>query len=49
MLYEVITNKVIRLFYNSLLPGGILCLGTKETLMFSEYTDKFQQLHKLNT
>ncbi len=41
-------NKVIRLFYNSLLPGGILCLGTKETLMFSEYTDKFQQLHKLN-
>jgi chemotaxis protein methyltransferase CheR len=41
-------NKVIKLFYECLLPGGILCLGTKETLMFSEYNEKFQQISKLN-
>lgn len=41
-------NRVIKLFYDSLVSGGILCLGTKETLMFSEFKEKFKQLHKLN-
>jgi chemotaxis protein methyltransferase CheR len=41
-------NRVIKLFYESLLPGGLLCLGVKETLMFSSYKNKFTQLHKLN-
>jgi chemotaxis protein methyltransferase CheR len=35
-------NRVIRLFYDSLCPGGFLCLGTKESLRFSEYADKFE-------
>lgn len=34
-------NKVIRLFYESLIPGGFLCLGSKESLRFSEHSDKF--------
>lgn len=41
-------NKVLNLFFESLLPGGILCLGTKETLMFSEHKNSFKQLHKMN-
>lgn len=41
-------NRVHKLFYESLLPGGVLCLGTKETLMFSDYKDKYKQLHKMN-
>jgi chemotaxis protein methyltransferase CheR len=40
-------NRVIRLLYESLLPGGILCLGTKETLIFSEHRSKYVQLDKL--
>ncbi|UZP66387.1 protein-glutamate O-methyltransferase CheR [Desulfovibrio mangrovi] len=35
-------NKVLKLFYDSLCPGGFLCLGSKETLMFSEIADKFE-------
>lgn len=35
-------NKVFKLFYDSLCPGGFLCLGSKETLMFSEIADKFE-------
>lgn len=37
-------NRVIRLFYNSLCRGGILCLGSKESLRFSDLSDKFEQL-----
>ncbi|MCB0395048.1 MAG: protein-glutamate O-methyltransferase CheR [Flavobacteriales bacterium] len=37
-------NKVIRLFHQSLVRGGILCLGHKETLMFSEYGKYFEAL-----
>jgi chemotaxis protein methyltransferase CheR len=29
-------NQVIRLFNSSILPGGYLCLGTKETVRFSD-------------
>lgn len=35
-------NRVVRLFYESLCPGGFLCLGTKESLKFSDYFNKFQ-------
>ncbi len=38
-------NRVLRLFYDSLCRGGILCLGSKESLKFSDLTDKFEQLH----
>ncbi|MBI9108583.1 MAG: protein-glutamate O-methyltransferase CheR [Spirochaetales bacterium] len=35
-------NKVLRLFCDSLVPGGFLCLGTKETLKFSDVEDYFE-------
>ncbi|HAS61729.1 MAG TPA: chemotaxis protein CheR [Vibrio sp.] len=35
-------NKVFQLFYDSLLPGGFLCLGSKESLRFSTIADKFE-------
>lgn len=41
-------NRVLGLFYESLLAGGLLCLGVKETLIFSKHKEKFSQLHKLN-
>jgi chemotaxis protein methyltransferase CheR len=34
-------NKVIRLFYESLVPGGFLCLGSKESLRFASIAAKF--------
>jgi len=37
-------NKVQSLFYNSLMRGGILCLGTKESLRFTDYSDKYSVL-----
>lgn len=38
-------NKVFKLFYNSLCHGGILCLGTKETIRFSDIENKFIELN----
>ncbi|MCF8366259.1 MAG: protein-glutamate O-methyltransferase CheR [Bacteroidales bacterium] len=34
-------DKVIRLFYDSLVPGGFLCLGSKESLRFASLADRF--------
>lgn len=34
-------NKVIHLFYESLIPGGFLCLGSKESLRFAAKADAF--------
>lgn len=34
-------NKVQALFYSSLLNGGILCLGSKEGLCFTNFDDKY--------
>lgn len=34
-------NKVMKLFYDSLCPGGFLCLGPKESLRFTACADKF--------
>ncbi|MBI1288631.1 MAG: protein-glutamate O-methyltransferase CheR [Flavobacteriales bacterium] len=39
-------NKVHGLFHNSLVNGGILCLGNKESLQFSEYQSHFDVLDK---
>jgi chemotaxis protein methyltransferase CheR len=41
-------NKVFKMFYDSLIPGGLLCLGTKETLYYSENKKDYKQLHDLN-
>jgi len=35
-------NRVFNLFYDSLIPGGFLCLGSKESLRFSDIADKFE-------
>lgn len=35
-------NRVIELFYNSLSPGGYLCLGSKESITFTSYQDLFE-------
>ncbi|WDP90856.1 MAG: protein-glutamate O-methyltransferase CheR [Desulfobacter sp.] len=39
-------NHVLRLFYDSLIPGGYLCLGSKESLKFTEMADKFDVVCK---
>jgi len=39
-------NRVLNLFYQSLEPLGILCLGTKETLAFSDVANKFEIVSK---
>ncbi len=35
-------DRVIKLFMDSLCPGGFLCLGSKESLSFSEHADMFE-------
>ncbi|MBC7607189.1 MAG: protein-glutamate O-methyltransferase CheR [Burkholderiales bacterium] len=39
-------NKVQHLFYNSLINGGILCLGSKESLRFTDLHDEYKELDK---
>jgi chemotaxis protein methyltransferase CheR len=39
-------NKVLNLFYDSLVHGGFLCLGNKECLLFSEIEHKFATTDK---
>ncbi|MBF0129589.1 MAG: protein-glutamate O-methyltransferase CheR [Alphaproteobacteria bacterium] len=38
---RTLQNRVLRLFRDSLARGGILCLGAKETLEFSDVADDF--------
>lgn len=38
---KILQNRVIRLFYDSLIHKGFLCLGTKETLQFSDIQNRF--------
>jgi len=37
-------DKVIGLFYDSLVPSGILCLGTKESIKFSMHEPLFESV-----
>ncbi len=37
-------NRVIRLFRDSLCDGGLLCLGSKESIRFSEYSSDFEDI-----
>lgn len=39
---QELQNRVFGLFYDSLVPGGFLCLGSKESLKFSDIADKFE-------
>ena len=40
-------NRVLRLFHESLCRGGFLCLGSKESLQFTDYEQEFEVLHKV--
>jgi chemotaxis protein methyltransferase CheR len=39
-------NKVQKLFHDSLVNGGILCLGSKEGLRFTNFFEKYTELDK---
>jgi len=39
-------NTVQKLFYDSLIDGGILCLGSKEGLRFTDFFEKYTELDK---
>ncbi|SHG77683.1 chemotaxis protein methyltransferase CheR [Chryseolinea serpens] len=39
-------NKVQKIFFDSLINGGILCLGAKEGLRFSDLRDEYTELDK---
>ncbi|HBX51599.1 MAG: chemotaxis protein CheR [Bacteroidetes bacterium RIFOXYA12_FULL_35_11] len=39
-------NKVQKLFYDSLINGGILCLGSKEGLRFTDLDKEYSELDK---
>lgn len=39
-------DHVLKTFLDSLLPGGILCLGSKETLQFSKFYQSFTQIDR---
>ncbi|MDZ4678841.1 MAG: CheR family methyltransferase [Saprospiraceae bacterium] len=39
-------NKVQKLLYESLINGGILCLGSKEGLGFTDFYEKYIELDK---
>lgn len=41
-------NKVHQLFYSSLINGGILCLGSKESLRFTDLNDKYVEADRKN-
>lgn len=39
-------NRVLELFYSSLVNGGILCLGSKETIEFTSVEDRFEEIDR---
>jgi len=39
-------NKVQNIFYDSLINGGVLCLGSKESIQFTDLHDKYTELDK---
>ena len=45
---KTLQNRVLGLFSNSLTNSGVLCLGTKESLRFSDYENNFEVLDKKN-
>jgi chemotaxis protein methyltransferase CheR len=46
---RTLQNRVLRLFDDSLIHGGFLCLGTKETIQFSDVEAAFEQIDKRQT
>ena len=39
---QELQDRVVKLFWDSLCPGGFLCLGSRESLKFSRYADRFE-------
>ena len=43
---QQLQNRVINLFYDSLCPFGLLCLGNKESLLLADRQENFSELDK---
>ncbi len=43
---RVLQNRVFNLFMDSLCYGGFLCIGSKESIRFSDVTDNFEDVEK---
>ncbi|MCK5716809.1 MAG: protein-glutamate O-methyltransferase CheR [Thiomargarita sp.] len=43
---RTLQDRALGLFHDSLCPDGILCLGSKESLSFSEHVDSFEDVVK---
>jgi chemotaxis protein methyltransferase CheR len=43
---QALQNKVINLFYESLCSFGVLCLGNKESLLFSDKQKHFEEIDR---
>jgi chemotaxis protein methyltransferase CheR len=43
---RMLQNRVLNLLSDSLVPSGFLCLGTKESIQFSEIVHEFKQVVK---
>ena len=41
---RALQNRVLHLFHDSLARHGVLCLGRKETLMFSDLVDRYEPI-----
>ncbi|OQY38239.1 MAG: chemotaxis protein CheR [Spirochaetaceae bacterium 4572_7] len=39
---KTLQNKVLQLFHDSLVPGGFLCLGSKESILYSDVDHLFE-------
>ena len=44
---KTLQKRVHGLFYESLVNFGILCLGSKESLKFSEYEECYEQISRM--
>ena len=42
---RALQNRVHELFYGSLVPFGVLCLGSKETIRFTRFEDRYEPLN----
>jgi len=43
---KFLQNKVHQLFYDSLINGGMLCMGAKENLRFTDFSNEYIELDK---
>lgn len=41
---STLRNRVLRLFHESLVDGGFLCLGSKESMLFTEFANDFREV-----